>query len=79
LLIDYYRNVSWFENVWEKKIREMVKDVFLSSSATSSLNEDKESSEDNNLIAPLIPKSATFASTFLANDKCVHFLEAVRI
>jgi hypothetical protein len=52
---------------------------FLNSSATSSLNEANESSEDNNLIAPLISKSATFASTFLANDKCVRFLEAVRI
>jgi hypothetical protein len=42
----------------------MVKDVFFfSSSATSSLNEANESSEDNNLIAPLISKSATFAST----------------
>jgi hypothetical protein len=44
---------------------------FLSSSATSSLNEANESSEDNNLTAPLISKSATFASTFLANDKFV--------
>jgi hypothetical protein len=50
---------------------------FFSSSATSSLNEANESSEDNNLIIPLISKSATFASTFLANDKCVRFLEAV--
>jgi hypothetical protein len=52
---------------------------FLSSSATSSLNEANESFEDNNLTAPLISKSATFASTFLANDKFVRFLEAVRI
>jgi hypothetical protein len=43
----------------------MVKDVFFNSSATSSLNEANESSEDNNLTAPLISKSATFASTFL--------------
>jgi hypothetical protein len=52
----------------------MVKDIFLSSSTTSSLNEANESSEDNNLTAPLISKSATFASTFLANDKFVCFL-----
>jgi hypothetical protein len=52
--------------------------VFLSSSATSSLNEANKSSY-NNLIAPLVSKSATFASTFLANDKCVRFLESVRI
>jgi hypothetical protein len=44
----------------------MVKDAFLSPSATSSLNEANES-------------SATFASTFLANDKFVRFLEPVRI
>jgi hypothetical protein len=52
---------------------------FFYSSATSSLNEANESSEDNNLTSPLISKSATFASTFLASDKCVRFLEAVRI
>jgi hypothetical protein len=52
---------------------------FLNSSATSSLNEANESSEDNNLTAPLISKSATFTSTFLASDKCVRLLEAVRI
>jgi hypothetical protein len=47
----------------------MVKDVFFfNSSATSSLNEANESSEDNNLTAP-----------FLASDKCVRLLEAVRI
>jgi hypothetical protein len=57
----------------------MVKDVFLSSSATSSLNAANESSEDSNLIAPLISKSVTFASIFLVNDKYVRFLEAVRI
>jgi hypothetical protein len=49
----------------------MVKDAFFfNSSATSSLNEANASSEDNNLTAPLISKSATFASTFLASDKC---------
>jgi hypothetical protein len=52
--------------------------VFLSSSATSSLNEANNSSY-NNLIAPLVSKSATFASTFLANDKYIRFLESVRI
>jgi hypothetical protein len=52
---------------------------FFYSSATSSLNEANESSEDNNLTAPLISKSATFASTFLANDKFIHFLETIRI
>jgi hypothetical protein len=52
---------------------------FFYSSATSSLNEANESSEDNNLTSPLISKSATFASTFLSSDKCVRFLEAVRI
>jgi hypothetical protein len=58
----------------------MVKDVFFfNSSATSSLNEANESSEDNNLTAPLISKSATFVSTFLANDQFVRFLETVRI
>jgi hypothetical protein len=62
-----------------KKVREMVKNVFFYSSATSSMNEANESSEDNNLTSPLISKSATFASTFLASDKCVRFLEAVRI
>jgi hypothetical protein len=51
---------------------------FFNSSATSSLNEANESSEDNNLTAPLISKSATFASVFLANDKFVRFLETVR-
>jgi hypothetical protein len=44
---------------------------FFSSSVTSSLKEANESSEDNNLTTPLISKSATFASTFLANDKFV--------
>jgi hypothetical protein len=44
-----------------KKVREMEKDFFFNSSATSSLNEDNESSEDNNLTATLISKSATFA------------------
>jgi hypothetical protein len=53
--------------------------LFFNSSATSSLNEANESSEDNNLTVPLISKSATFATTFLASDKCVSFLEAVRI
>jgi hypothetical protein len=57
----------------------MVKDVFFNSSATSSLNEANESSEDNNLTAPLISKSTTFASTFLASDKYLRLLEAVRI
>jgi hypothetical protein len=52
---------------------------FFKSSATSSLNEANESSEDNNLTAPLISKSVTFASTFLGNDKCVRLLEAVLI
>jgi hypothetical protein len=52
---------------------------FFKSSATSSLNEANESSEDNNLTVPLISKSITFASTFLASDKCVRLLEAVRI
>jgi hypothetical protein len=45
--------------------------LFFNSSATFSLNEANESSEDNNLTAPLISKSATFASTLLASDKCV--------
>jgi hypothetical protein len=64
----------------QKKVREVVNYVFfLNSLATSSLNEANESSEDNNLTAPLISKSATFASTFLANDKFVRFLETVRI
>jgi hypothetical protein len=62
-----------------KKVREMVKHVFFNSSTTSSWNEANESSEDNNLTAPLISKSGTFAYTFLANDKCVRFLETVRI
>jgi hypothetical protein len=58
----------------------MVKDVFFfNSSATYALNEANESSDDNNLTAPLISKSATFASTFLASDKCVRLLEDVRI
>jgi hypothetical protein len=52
---------------------------FFNSSATSSLNEADESYEDNNLTAPLISKSVTFASIFLANDKFVRFLETVRI
>jgi hypothetical protein len=52
---------------------------FFNSSATSSLNEADESSEDNNLTALLISKSATFAFTFLADDKFVRFLETVRI
>jgi hypothetical protein len=47
---------------------------FLSSSATSSLNEANKLCEDSNLTAPLISKSATFASTFLANDKFERFL-----
>jgi hypothetical protein len=53
-----------------KKVREMVKDFFFNSSETSSLNEANESSEDNNLTAHLISKSATFTFTFLAGDKC---------
>jgi hypothetical protein len=53
--------------------------LFFNSSASSSLNEANESSKDNNLTPLLISKSATFASTFLASDKCVRFLEAVRI
>jgi hypothetical protein len=58
----------------------MVKDVFFfKSSATFSLNEANESSEDNNLTAPLISKSTTFASTSLASDKCVRLLKVVRI
>jgi hypothetical protein len=47
---------------------------FFYSSAPSSLNEANESSKDNNLITPLISKTTTFASTFLASDKCVRFL-----
>jgi hypothetical protein len=53
--------------------------LFFNSSATSSLNEANESSGDYNLTAPLISKSATFAFTFLASDKYLRFLEAVRI
>jgi hypothetical protein len=72
-------NQGKLEEASPKKVREMVKNVFFYSSATSSMNGANESSEDNNLTSSLISKSATFASTFLASDKCVRFLEAVRI
>jgi hypothetical protein len=48
-----------------KKVREMVKDVFFYSSATSSLNAANESFEDNNLTARLI-KIGYFCFHFLS-------------
>jgi hypothetical protein len=60
----------------KKSLRDGEAYFFFSSSAISPLNEANESSENNNLMAPLISKSATFASTFLANDKCVPYVEA---
>jgi hypothetical protein len=63
----------------EKSSRDGEGCFFFNPSATSSLKETNGSSEDNNLTVPLILKSATFASNFLASDKCERLLEAVRI